>query len=108
MGTKGRVSGEAKTENNAHQQKGYSHKDIYSKLESIEKMVDSSSRTQKFVFLYALGAAFVILGLSHWPGFLEYIGMDTARFYLINPVAFIVLGFIAIICARMFQRAKKK
>ena len=108
MGTKGRVSGEAKVENNAQQQEGYSLEDIYKKLGCIERKVDSSSRTQKFVFLYALGAAFVILGLSYWPGLLEHIGMDTARFYFINPLAFIVLGFIAMICARVFQRAKKK
>lgn len=112
MGTKDRnivkKAEKAKAENKAPQQKGYSHKDIYRKLGDIENKIDSTNRTQIFVFLYALGVAFVILGLSYWPGLLEHIGMDTARFYLTNPVAFIVLGSIVIIYARLFQRAKKK
>lgn len=107
-GDKRRGMQEAKVENNTQQQEEYSHKDIYSKLEDIEKKVDSSSRTQKSVFLYAIGAAFVILGLSYWPGLLERIGMDTATFYLTNSLGLIVLGFIAIISAIVFQRAQKK
>ncbi len=107
-GDKGIGMQEAEVENNRQQKKAIRIKDIYRKLEGIENRIDSSSRTQKFAFLYALGAAFVILGLSYWPGLLQQLGIDTARFYLINPMAFIVLGFIAIIYARVFQRAKKK
>jgi len=111
MGTKERECEkvqEAKVENNTQQEEAHSHEDIYKKLVCIERKIESSSRAQKVIFAFALGVAFVFLGLSYWPGLLELIGMDTARFYFINPVAFIVLGFIAIIYALVSQRAKKK
>lgn len=104
--SKGRRIQEAKVGNNIQKQEGYSQEDIYRKLESIEKKVDSSNRTQKRIALYALGAAFVILGFSYWPGLLEHIGMDTARFYFINPVALIVLGFITMILAYVIGRQR--
>ena len=98
---------EAKVENNAQQQKGYSHKDIYQKLEGVEKKIDSSSQTQKSGIIYALGAAFVILGLSLWPGFLELIGIGTGGFY-VNSVLFIILGFITMFFAYITTRQRKK
>lgn len=99
---------EAKVENNAQQQEAHSHEDIYNKLVCIERKIEGSGRTQVAAFAYAVGVAFVILGLSYWPGLLEHLGMGTATFYFINPVAIIVLGFIAIIYARVLQRVKKK
>lgn len=97
---------EAKVEDNIQQQEGHSHEDIYKKLRCIERKIESSSRTQKSGIIYALGAAFVILGLSYWPGLMEHLGMDTARFYFINPVALIVLGFIAMILAYVVGRQR--
>jgi len=99
---------EAKVENNTQQQEGCSNEDIYSKLAHIERKIDLSSLTQRSIAFYTLGTAFVILGVSLWPGLLEYIGMDMARFYSINPVALIVLGFIAIIYASVSQRAGRE
>jgi hypothetical protein len=96
------------------QQKGYSDKDIYLKLESIEKKlksvennIDSSKRTQIRIGLYALGAAFVILGLSLWSDFLQLIGIDTAR-GSINPIGYIILGSITIISAHIVSRPRRK
>ena len=105
-GDKGRRTQEVKIENNVQQQKDYSHQEIYRKFEGIENKIDSSSRIQKFGIIYALGAASIILGLSYWPGFLEHIGIDTTRFYFINPVALLALGSATIIYARVSQRAK--
>ena len=108
MGTKGRETQEAKVENNTQQQPDYSYKAIFQKMESIENKIDSSSQTQILSIFYALGAAFMILGLSYWPGLLEQIGMDTARFYLINPVALLVLGFITMLLAAPISKAVQR
>jgi len=98
---------EAKVENNTQQQEGCSNEDIYSKLARIERKIDFSSLTQRNIAFYALGTAFVILGVSLWPGFLEWIGIGKGSFY-INSIAFWVLGVIPIIYAAVSQRAGKK
>ena len=107
MGTKGKGTQEAKVENNTQQQKDYSHEDIYQKLEGIESKIDSSSRVQKFGIIYALGAAFVILGLSFFPYLLEQIGISTTRFYL-NSIGFIILGSITMIAAYIISRRRSQ
>ena len=106
--SKGRKLQETKIEDNTEKLGGISHKDIYSKLDDIENTIKSSTQIQKIGILYALGGAFVILGFSLWPGLLERLGMDTTRFYLTNPVAFIALGSIAMIYAYTLSRQKKK
>jgi len=107
LGNKGMGTKEVKVENTT-QQKRFLNKDIYLKLEGIEKKIDSSSRTQRFGILYALGVAFIILGLSYWPGLLELIEIDTGRFYLINPIVLIMLGSITLIGAYIVSRRSRK
>jgi len=106
LGDKGKGAQEAKTKNDT-QKPDYSHKGIYRRLRDIENKIDSSRRIQNFAFIYALGAAFVILGLSRWSDFLELIGLDTAG-GSINPIAFIILGSITMILAYIVSRRRSR
>jgi len=107
LGDKGGEIQETEVKDDAQQQKGYSHKVICSKLDSIEKKIESSTRIQKFGIVYALGAAFAILGFSQWPGLLERLGIDTTRYYA-NSIFYILIGFYTMIVAFFISRQKKK
>jgi len=108
MGTKERETQEAKVENDA-QKPVYSNKGIYLKLESvekkIEKKIDSSSRIQKLTFIYAIGVAFIILGLSYYFAFLQSTGRDMTTFYLINIPGLLAIGAFVLVYASL--RSKK-
>ena len=106
LGNKERETQEAKVENDA-QKPDYSHKGIYRRLEDIENKIDSTSRTQKFVALYALGVAFIILGFSQWPDFLQLIGIDSSQGSIL-PVGYITLGSITLILARFVSRPRQE
>jgi RNA polymerase subunit RPABC4/transcription elongation factor Spt4 len=102
LGDKGKAIQEAEVKDDT-QQKGCSHKDICSKLDGIEKKIESGTRIQKFGVVYALGAAFTILGFSQWPGLMDELGIDTARYY-VNSIFFIVIGFYTMIAAFFISR----
>lgn len=95
-----------KKESGIQQPKSVSNEDIYEKLEDLENKIESSTQLQKFGIIYALGAAFVILGLSQWPGLLERLGIDTTRYYA-NSIAFIILGTATMILAFSISRRRK-
>ena len=83
------------------------HRNLETKLETIEEKIDSSNRIQKFGILYPMGAAFVILGLTYWPGLMDALGLNTADFYVRTPIALIALGSATMIFAFLMQRNKK-
>jgi len=99
---------EAEVESSTQQQKDYSHKGIYQKLEDIEEGIKSSSQTQKFGILYALGVAFIVLALSYMPALFEHAGIATASFYSINISGFIGLGTFLLVYALQIRRGTKK
>lgn len=67
------------------------------KLEGVEGKIDSSNRLQKLVALCALGIAFAILGLSHWPGLMTSWGWGTTCFYRFYPVFCVAVGLVVIV-----------
>jgi hypothetical protein len=89
------------------QQQGHSDEDLYRKLDDIEKKVDSGKQAQIRIALDAVGIAFVILGLSLWSDFLQFIGIDTTQ-GSINPIFYIILGAITIIFANIVTRLKQE
>ncbi len=89
------------------QRKGYSNKDIYLKLESVEKRIYFSHRTQIRIGLSAVGIAFVILGLSLWSDFLQLIGIDSSQGSIL-PIGYIIMGAITMICAYIVTRPRQE
>ena len=83
-----------------------SNEDIYRKLEDLESKVEFSTRIQKFGIVYAIGAAFAILGFSQWPGLLERLGIDTTRYYAYS-IFYILIGSYTMIIAFFISRQKK-
>jgi len=107
------INGIIKAKSKIYESKEITNEDIYNKLGAIEDRIEHGSIVQVVLFLFAIGLALVILGLTYWPGLLEKLGIDTTEFYARNPITLIILGMIPVFYAiylarRMKKRSKKR
>lgn len=80
---------------------------ILQRLKNIEDKIDTGSNARRFWGLYALGAAFIILSITLWPGFMETIKVNPKGFYIGAPV-YTALGFLYLLVAVLKARPDKK
>jgi hypothetical protein len=88
--------------------KSVTNEDIYKKLEGLEDKVESGTHIQKFGIIYAIGVAFIILGLSLLPAFLQSTGIDMKSFYRINISGLLAVGTFALVYALSRKRGKRQ